>query len=636
LKRVFIILTSLLFAGNIHAQYISRLGRFQVDQVKGCAPFTVTILDTNLITTGECTVSKPCLMRADTNAPPQPNQFTILYPQAGTFKLSILYQNIGADDITVVVDPNVQPAFEVYTCSGLQTSIKITDKSYDQYYVDFNNDGISEVVMPNSNNQTATHNYGVAGNFNISIRGKDVNAADNCNAEVQAFTSMATLPVPKITTLTALDASQLKIDFTAITNVQFKLEIAVNNSNVFQQFQTLYGVNSVTVPNLQLEDNYYCFRLSAYDPCTNSNTYSFPVCSQNFDLNIQSGLNKLSWATSGLGVITTDIIRNGATYTTIPGSPASFNDVDVICNTNYCYQVVNVYPNGTTSISLEKCGDAFTTTSPSPVNNTSSVVSADGVKLTWKQDPLFNPFEYTVLRAENNGMFNEVGKTSAAEFTDTGYTTESNSCYRINYSDQCDNQSQQGSLVCPVKLSYTIDNKNVITLRWSKLKGWNNGVKQYSIEKYDKSGGLMNTINVDTDTVFVDDQLDLNNQVVQYRILATANEPGLITSISNQVVVTKGANLFYPTAFTPDGTGPVENETFSVFGQFIVKMELKIFDRWGTMVFFTDENVPWDGTQNSSGKVMPEGTYVWIAKITDMAGRNFSQEGTVVILKKTN
>lgn len=575
-------------------------------------------------------------MRADTNAPPQPNQFTILYPQAGTFKLSILYQNIGADDITVVVDPNVQPAFEVYTCSGLQTSIKITDKSYDQYYVDFNNDGISEVVMPNSNNQTATHNYGVAGNFNISIRGKDVNAADNCNAEVQAFTSMATLPVPKITTLTALDASQLKIDFTAITNVQFKLEIAVNNSNVFQQFQTLYGVNSVTVPNLQLEDNYYCFRLSAYDPCTNSNTYSFPVCSQNFDLNIQSGLNKLSWATSGLGVITTDIIRNGATYTTIPGSPASFNDVDVICNTNYCYQVVNVYPNGTTSISLEKCGDAFTTTSPSPVNNTSSVVSADGVKLTWKQDPLFNPFEYTVLRAENNGMFNEVGKTSAAEFTDTGYTTESNSCYRINYSDQCDNQSQQGSLVCPVKLSYTIDNKNVITLRWSKLKGWNNGVKQYSIEKYDKSGGLMNTINVDTDTVFVDDQLDLNNQVVQYRILATANEPGLITSISNQVVVTKGANLFYPTAFTPDGTGPVENETFSVFGQFIVKMELKIFDRWGTMVFFTDENVPWDGTQNSSGKVMPEGTYVWIAKITDMAGRNFSQEGTVVILKKTN
>jgi gliding motility-associated-like protein len=573
-------------------------------------------------------------MNAGNNTSTQQNQFTIIYPQAGTFKLSVLYQNIGADDITITVDPNVQPAFEVYTCSGLQTSIKITDKSYDQYYIDFNSDGISEVVMPNSNNQTSTHNYGVVGNFNISVRGKDINSADNCDSKVEAFTSMAVLPVPQITTLAAIDATQLKIDFTPITNIQFKLEIAVNNSNIFQQFQTLYGVSSVTVPNLTVEDNYYCFRLSAFDPCTNTNTYSFPVCSQNFDLAIQSGVNKLTWATSGLGVNSTDIQRDGVTYTLIPGSPSSFNDVDVVCKTNYCYRVVNVYPNGTKSISLEKCGEAFTTTNPSPINNTSSVVSADGVNLSWKQDPLFNPFEYSIFKSQSNGAVLELGKTANPEFADISYTTESNSCYRINYSDLCDNQSQQGTAICPIRLSFTLDNKNAITLRWSKLKGWKNGVKNYSVQKFDKSGGLMSTTNVGTDSVFVDDELDLNNQVVQYRVLADANETGLITSVSNQVVVTKGANLFYPTAFTPDGTGPVENETFSVFGQFIVKMELKIFDRWGTMIFFTDENIPWDGTQN--GRAMPEGTYVWIAKVTDLSGRNFSEEGTVVILKKQN
>ena len=114
----------------------------------------------------------------------------------------------------------------------------------------------------------------------------------------------------------------------------------------------------------------------------------------------------------------------------------------------------------------------------------------------------------------------------------------------------------------------------------------------------------MNTTNVGTDTVFVDDQQDLNNQVVQYRVLADANEAGLITSVSNQVVVTKEANLFYPTAFTPDGVGPVQNETFTVFGQYIVKMELKIFDRWGAMIFFSDANKAWNGTQ--SGRPMPE------------------------------
>ena len=73
---------------------------------------------------------------------------------------------------------------------------------------------------------------------------------------------------------------------------------------------------------------------------------------------------------------------------------------------------------GTKSVSLEKCGESFTVTSPSPINNTSAVVAEGGVTLTWKQDPLFNPFEYTVLRTQNNGAFSELGKTTTLEFSD--------------------------------------------------------------------------------------------------------------------------------------------------------------------------------------------------------------------------
>jgi gliding motility-associated-like protein len=141
------------------------------------------------------------------------------------------------------------------------------------------------------------------------------------------------------------------------------------------------------------------------------------------------------------------------------------------------------------------------------------------------------------------------------------------------------------------------------------------------------------TLDLGTDTVWVDDQPDAINQVVQYQMIAIPNESGLINSVSNRIVVTKEANLFYPNAFTPDGVGPIENETFTVGGQYIVKMELKIFDRWGSLVFFTDENKPWDGS--NGGRVLPEGTYVWSAKINDFAGRTFSRGSTVVILKKT-
>jgi len=633
LKKLIIILSFVFFTGNLYAQYTSRLGRFQVDEIKGCAPFTVTILTTNLITTGECTAGKPCLMSAGNGTPQQQNQFTITYPQAGTFTLAVLYQSIGADDIVITVDPNIQPEFEIYTCSGLQNNIKITDKNYDQYSIDFNNDGIIETVIPNSNNQTAAHSYGIASTFNISVKGKDINAANNCAAKVLPFTSLLTLPVPQITKLTALNPTSLKLDFTPQQNILYKLEIAVNNSATFQQFQTLYGVNTVTIPNLKTDDNFYCFRLSSFDPCTNSNTYLAPVCSHNFDLSVQNGVNRLTWASSGTGVLSTEIIRNGASYVIIPGAPSLLNDVDVICKTNYCYQVVNLYAGGVQSISLEKCGEAFTTVSPTAINNTSSVVGANGVELTWTQDPLFSVEEYAVLRYQGSS-FGLAGKTTNTTYTDLGYTTEGGFCYRINYGDLCGNASQPGDLICPIRLSATLDDKNVITLRWSSLKGWRNGVSNYRIEKFDKSGGLMQVINTGTDTTWVDDQPDAINQVVQYQIIAQSNEVGLTNSVSNRLVVTKEVNLFYPTAFTPDGVGPVENETFTVKGQYIVKLELKVFDRWGSMVFYSDKNEPWNGTNN--GKALPEGTYVWRTQITDLAGRNFSEGSTVVILKKKN
>jgi gliding motility-associated-like protein len=238
-----------------------------------------------------------------------------------------------------------------------------------------------------------------------------------------------------------------------------------------------------------------------------------------------------------------------------------------------------------------------------------------------------------VLRYQGSS-FGLSGKTTNTTFTDLGYTTEGGFCYRINYGDLCGNASQQGDLICPIRLSASLDDKNVITLRWSSLKGWRNGVNNYRIEKFDKSGGLMQVVNIGTDTTWVDDQPDAINQVVQYQIIAQSNEVGLINSISNRLVITKEVNLFYPTAFTPDGVGPVENETFTVKGQYIVKLELKVFDRWGSMVFYTDKNEPWNGTNN--GKALPEGTYVWRAQINDLAGRNFSGGSTVVILKKKN
>jgi gliding motility-associated-like protein len=620
------------------AYLISTKGRFKVDYIKGCAPLTITITDANLITTGECTPGKPCLMDYQGNNSQQQNLFTFTYSTPGTYKLSVLYQSIGADDITITVVENTQPSFEIYSCAGNKVSLKVNDNKYQQYVIDFNNDGTPESTQPFSNSITAQHSYAAAGTFNIGVRGRYLissGSSDNCTAKVQSFTPLNVLPTPSISTLTAIDATSLKLDYTLQSHIQQRLEIAVNNSSTFQLFQTLYETSTTTVPNLKVDDNYYTFRLSAYDPCLNTNNYSGIISSHNFDLTLQSGVNKLDWTTATSGVTSVTIQRGGTNYTTIPGAPLTFSDLDVVCLTNYCYKVINNYAGGRKSISLEKCGVAFTTATPPLIDNISSVVgNPGGVELSWVVDPKINKPEFTIFRSRLGSGLQTWTTTSTPKVTDPDYTTDGEYCYRIDYKDGCGNVSPAGLPVCPIRLAGTLDNVNVTTLTWPEYNGWVNGVSNYTVEKYTKSGALITSVNVGTNTFYVDEPPDPKNQLIIYKVKATANTTGLTASVSNVLEIIKRTNLYSPTAFTPDNDKL--NDTFSVGGQYIVKLSLKIFDRWGAMVFSSDKNEPWNGMRSETGAAMPTGSYVWRADVTDLAGQNFSEEGTVILIRKNN
>jgi gliding motility-associated-like protein len=60
---------------------------------------------------------------------------------------------------------------------------------------------------------------------------------------------------------------------------------------------------------------------------------------------------------------------------------------------------------------------------------------------------------------------------------------------------------------------------------------------------------------------------------------------------------------------------------------------MRIFNRWGEMMYVTEDlEDGWDG--HYKGTLMPEGTYVFRATITDQVGRTYDRSGTVVLLKK--
>jgi gliding motility-associated-like protein len=95
-------------------------------------------------------------------------------------------------------------------------------------------------------------------------------------------------------------------------------------------------------------------------------------------------------------------------------------------------------------------------------------------------------------------------------------------------------------------------------------------------------------------------------------------------------------NYFFPTAFTPDGDG--KNDVFRMIGLYRnINFKLYLYDRWGQMVFQTDNmDEGWNG--NFSGQPCPPGSYSWVAFI-DFRGNDITTngkvkfKGTVILLR---
>lgn len=87
--------------------------------------------------------------------------------------------------------------------------------------------------------------------------------------------------------------------------------------------------------------------------------------------------------------------------------------------------------------------------------------------------------------------------------------------------------------------------------------------------------------------------------------------------------------LHVPTAFTPNTDG--KNELFGPGGMGISWYGMKIFDRWGQLLYENRDSRPWDGRYR--GEYLPEGVYVVLIEIKDYKGRNHYYRGTVHLLR---
>jgi gliding motility-associated-like protein len=106
---------------------------------------------------------------------------------------------------------------------------------------------------------------------------------------------------------------------------------------------------------------------------------------------------------------------------------------------------------------------------------------------------------------------------------------------------------------------------------------------------------------------------------------------GCENELSSTVEVKRLIGIHVPSAFTPNGDDL--NDEFFVRYTNIRDFSVRIFNRWGREVFFSDNpDFLWNGT-NQAGMPLQEGVYVCQIRATDIDGNDIQETQTITLLR---
>ncbi len=126
-----------------------------------------------------------------------------------------------------------------------------------------------------------------------------------------------------------------------------------------------------------------------------------------------------------------------------------------------------------------------------------------------------------------------------------------------------------------------------------------------------------------------------NTGVHTYTVTLTiTNQYGCSSTYQLQVVINPEFTFFAPNCVTPNGDGI--NDFFFTYGIGWKEYKLMIFDRWGDLIWWTeDKNKGWDARvlNGRSGDKVQEDVYVWKVILTDVFDKRHTFIGHVSVIR---
>lgn len=293
----------------------------------------------------------------------------------------------------------------------------------------------------------------------------------------------------------------------------------------------------------------------------------------------------------------------------------------------------------------------------------------NALNLSWVEHVPWTNSRYDIFKQNASFTFDSIASVNTPFFSDTGLVNGTEHCYYIRsygsyffsgFVDPILNRSQQQCEIpvdnvhpCSPILTVNSDcNNSTNQLVWTNPNNsCADDVLKYYIFFSPREGGnyeLIDSILTPTDTNYLHKDLAMISGC--YKVVA-------IDSVGNEtmepliVCVDTCRQYVLPSVFTPDGNGandifhPCDSTTNADLQtkncppyKNVKSVELKIYNRWGNLVFeTTDKNINWDGKNKDTKKDCSEGVYYYTCKVNFFSVKNEQSKllhGTIQLIRR--
>ena len=297
----------------------------------------------------------------------------------------------------------------------------------------------------------------------------------------------------------------------------------------------------------------------------------------------------------------------------------------------YTYRV-DFYSNGLFKGSASTASSVFVTTTPADKK----------INLSWNEFVPWTNYRYDIYRANPVGSSNfvKIDTSITQSYIDTGLVNGINYCYKIvsvgKYSDTAlphplYNKSQikceaPVDLVPPCQPTFKVISDCILSqdvLSWANPNTYcSTDAMKYNIYFADSSNAALQLIYTSTDmntTTYTYHYLfDGVPSVAGCFAVTAVDSVGNESPVVTKICVDNCPMYDLPNVFTPNGDG-VNDLFIPLPYRYVKDIDIKIFDRWGLLMFeTTDPAILWDGKNKSTKAMCSDGTYFYVCLINEI------------------